>query len=69
MTKTFKEAVIGTDGKIRCPYCFKTNGMANDDAFIKNYIMRCRGSRRGRGAEHYFVVNYNGKKEGGAVND
>ena len=62
-----KNAVIGPDGRIRCPHCFKTNGMANDDAFIKNYIMRCRGSRRG--AEHFFVVNYNGKKEGVAVND
>ena len=61
--ETVKNAIIGTDRKIRCPYawCGKDNGIANKDAIIKDYIVRCRASRRGH--EHYFLINWNGKKE------
>ena len=57
-----KQAVISADGKIHCPYewCCKVNGVVNEGAIIENYIVRCRASRRGR--EHYFLVNWNGKK-------
>lgn len=50
-----KEAIIMPDKKIKCPYCYKTNGMVNENAFVRNYIIRCKGSRRGH--EHYFCLN------------
>lgn len=56
--ENLKQAVIETDGRIRCPVCFKVNGIVTNDAILKNYKIRCRTSRRGH--EHFFVVNWNG---------
>lgn len=53
--ETYKQAIITDDKKIKCPYCFKTCGMINEGALIKNYKVRCRGSRRGK--EHFFWLN------------
>lgn len=50
-----KEAVITEDNKIQCPICGKTNGMITGRETVRNYEIRCRGSRRG--FEHYFVLN------------
>lgn len=50
-----REAVITPDKKIHCPICGKTNGMITGEETIRNYKIRCRGSRRGW--EHYFVLN------------
>ncbi len=50
-----KEAIITENGKIKCPYCGKTNGMITGNETIRNYKVRCRGSRRGH--EHFFVLN------------
>ena len=58
--ETYKQAIITDDKKIKCPYCFKTCGMINEGALIKNYKVRCRGSRRGK--EHFFMLNV-GKEE------
>lgn len=50
-----KGAIITHDKKIKCPYCFKTNGMITGRETVRNFKIRCKGSRRGR--EHYFVLN------------
>lgn len=50
-----KEAIITPDNKIKCPYCFKTNGMVTGRETVRNFKIRCKGSRRGR--EHYFMLN------------
>lgn len=55
MEEELKNAVIDEDKKIRCPVCGKTNGVLNEGASIKNYKMRCRGSRKGY--EHFFMIN------------
>lgn len=52
--ESLKEAIIA-DKKIKCPICGKTNGMITGFETIRNYKVRCRGSRRGW--EHFFVVN------------
>lgn len=63
MEEKLKDAVIEPDGKIRCPFewCKKCNGVANKGAVIKNYIVRCKASRRNH--EHFFLVNWDGGKE------
>lgn len=53
--ETLKEAIITYDNKIKCPYCLKTNGIVTGEEYVKNFKMRCRGSRRG--LEHFFVLN------------
>ncbi|MDE7177070.1 MAG: hypothetical protein K2O59_04580 [Lachnospiraceae bacterium] len=50
-----KEAIIAPDKKIKCPICGKTNGIVTGQEIVRNYKIRCRGSRRG--LEHYFVLN------------
>lgn len=50
-----QNAVITADNKIQCPICGKTNGMITGRETVRNYEIRCRGSRRG--FEHYFVLN------------
>lgn len=64
-----QQAIIQADGRIRCPFdwCGKVNGVVSDGTIIKNYIVRCRASRRGR--EHFFVVNWNSEEKGEAKND
>lgn len=56
-----KEAIITYDNKIRCPYCLKTNGMISGNEFVRNFKIRCKGSRRG--AEHFFVLNVSEKEK------
>lgn len=55
MEERLKEAIITTDGKIKCPICGKTNGMISGSETIRNYRIRCKSSRRNH--EHYFVLN------------
>ena len=63
-----KNAVITPDKKIKCPVCGKTCGMITGLETIRNYKVRCRGSRRGW--EHFFMLNVEmEKKKGVAVND
>lgn len=50
-----QEAVITPDKKIKCPICGKTNGMITGKETIRNFKVRCRGSRRGW--EHFFLLN------------
>lgn len=50
-----KQAIITPDKKIKCPYCFKTNGMVTGRETVRGFVIRCKGSRRGH--EHYFVLN------------
>lgn len=50
-----RQAIITEDKKIKCPYCNKTNGVITGNETIRNYKVRCRGSRRG--GEHYFMLN------------
>lgn len=50
-----KEAVITADKKIQCPICGKCNGMVTGEETIRNFKVRCRGSRRDW--EHFFVLN------------
>ena len=50
-----KQAIITEDKKIKCPVCGKTNGIANDGAFVRGYIIRCRSSKRNH--EHSFILN------------
>lgn len=57
----YKEAIITEDKKVRCPICGTTNGFANDGAFVRNYIIRCKSSRRNH--EHYFILNFNAGEE------
>lgn len=57
---TYKQAIIEDDKRIRCPICGHVNGLANDGAVIRNYIIRCRCSRRNN--EHFFVLNWEEKK-------
>ena len=45
-----KEAIITPDKKIKCPY-----GMITGNETVRNFKIRCKGSKRGR--EHYFVLN------------
>ena len=61
MAETLKEAIITLDKKIKCPICNKTNGLLNKEAVIKDYKIRCRGSRRG--AEHFFILNSGGDEK------
>ena len=64
-----EQAIITEDGRIRCPFawCGKVNGIVGGDTIIKNYIVRCRASRRNH--EHFFVIDYNGEKKGEMKND
>lgn len=57
---TYKQAIIEDDKRIRCPICGRVAGLANDGAVIRNYIIRCRSSRRNN--EHFFVLNWEEKK-------
>lgn len=57
----YKQAIIESDQRIRCPICGRVNGIANDGAVIRNYIIRCKSSRRNH--EHYFILNFNVGKE------
>lgn len=50
-----KEAIITPDKKIKCPICGKTCGMITGQETIRNYKVKCRGSRREW--QHYFVIN------------
>lgn len=50
-----KEAIIISDKKIKCPYCGKTMGVLTGEETIRNYKVKCRGSRRGW--EHFFMLN------------
>lgn len=50
-----KEAVITPDKKIHCPICGKTNGIITGQETIRNFKVRCRGSRRN--LEHFFMIN------------
>lgn len=50
-----KQAIITEDKKIKCPLCYKTNGIVNNEAYVRNYIIRCKSSRRNH--EHYFILN------------
>lgn len=56
----YKQAIIEDDKRIRCPICGRVCGLANDGAVIRNYIIRCRSSRRNN--EHLFVLNWEEKK-------
>lgn len=55
MEERLKEAIITTDGKIKCPICGKTNGMITGKEKVENFRIRCKSSRRGH--EHFFVLN------------
>lgn len=55
VAEDLREAVITEDGKIQCPICGKCNGMITGEETIRNFKIRCRGSRRGW--EHYFTIN------------
>lgn len=57
---TYKQAIIEDNKCIRCPICGRVNGLVNDGAVIRNYIIRCRSSRRNN--EHFFVLNWEEKK-------
>ena len=39
--EAYRQAVIEDDRRIRCPICGRVNGIANDGAVIRNYIVRC----------------------------
>lgn len=58
MSKPMQTAIITPDGKVKCPLCGKVNLILNDNTFIRNCQIRCRGSRKG--LEHYFMVNAGG---------
>lgn len=55
MDELLKEAIITPDNKIKCPHCGKTNGMVTGNETVRNFKIRCKGSRRNH--EHYFVLN------------
>ncbi len=57
-----KDAIILSDGRIKCPLCNKTNGMLTGNETVRNFKIRCRGSRRKR--EHFFMLNVEPEKEG-----
>jgi len=50
-----KQGIITSDRKVRCPYCNKLALILNDEAYVKNLKIRCRGSRHG--LEHFFIVS------------
>lgn len=50
-----KQAIITPNKQVRCPYCGKLAFILNDEAYIKNLKVRCRGSRHG--LEHFFIVS------------
>jgi len=52
-----KQAIITPDRKVHCPHCSKVALILNDEAYVKNLKIRCRGSRRG--VEHFFILNTN----------
>lgn len=54
-----KEAVI-VDKTVRCPICGKLNGVITGEETVRNYKIRCRGSRKG--FEHYFTLNVERKE-------
>lgn len=56
-----KQGIITSDRKIKCPYCYKTNGFLNKEAVIQDYKIKCRGSKRG--AEHFFILNSGGSEK------
>lgn len=56
-----KEAIITPDNKIKCPICYKTNGKVTGEETVRNFKIRCRGSKRNH--EHYFMLNLNVEKE------
>lgn len=49
-----KEAII-MDNKIFCPWCNKCNGRISGSEVVKNFVIRCRGSRKNN--VHEFVLN------------
>lgn len=49
------QAIITPNKEVRCPFCNKLHLVLNDDTFIRNCQIRCRGSRKG--LEHYFMLN------------
>ena len=59
--ETYKQAIIEDNKVIRCPICGRVNGLANDGAFVRNYIIRCKSSRRNH--EHYFTLNIEHRRE------
>lgn len=59
--ETYKLAIVEDDNRIRCPICGRVNGIANDGAVIRNYIVRCKSSRRNH--EHYFILNAGEEKK------
>lgn len=50
-----KEAIVTPDNKIRCPICGKVNGMITGQEIVRNFRIRCKGSRRNH--EHFFMLN------------
>lgn len=59
--ETYKQAIIEDDRRARCPICGRVNGIVNDGAVIRNYIVRCKSSRRNR--EHYFILDTGEEKK------
>ena len=59
--EAYRQTVIEDDRRIRCPICGRVNGIANDGAVIRNYIVRCKSSRRNH--EHYFILNAGEEKK------
>lgn len=58
-----QEAIITSDKIIRCPICGKKHGELSGNEIILGFKMFCRGKDR-YDNRHFFLVNYNGKKEG-----
>lgn len=50
-----KQAIVTVDKQVRCPCCGKLAFVLNDEAYVKNLKVRCRGSRHG--LEHFFIVS------------
>lgn len=58
--RKLKNAIIDPCGKIRCPVCGTVNGRVTGMETIKNFMVRCRSSRRNH--EHFFMLNVEPKK-------
>lgn len=56
-----KESIITQTGEIRCPVCGKLNAVLTGHEVVRNFKIRCRGSRQGR--EHFFIINTEGKEK------
>ena len=56
------EALIERN-EIRCPICGRKHGELSGNEIILGFKMFCRGKDR-YDNRHFFLVNYNGKKEG-----